>query len=331
MGGFQAGVFGRISQTYVSIVLLFFCRASERGCGFFYALSRQRQNLQGGFSDPLCPDPIVDHSPLAQGRECSGDEFPNGHFGRGRVEKVYVGAGIEREVKGHESLFPVLPYGFQHGNRRRFEQDVTRVGGHHHRVQGQCFALGQGSECRYVAPSEDFPQAFHVLSGLGKPRRGIRMPFHQGVSGGAGYAFGSVFDQQDGVPQVPEYGVDVRLGEWYGVQVGRGGYRGAFPPQDDTGINASGGTSRPQPGVKRYPPQEVLLRQGSGAGIFKIHQAGGQGSQSRSRRSNARGMRETVGSMQHEGIVAQIGCVGGDPVEELLDLGTNPGAGCPSS
>ena len=145
MGGFQAGIFGRISQTYVSIVLLFFCRASERGCGFFMSLSRQLQNLQGGFSDPLCPDPVVDHSPLAQGRECSGEEFPNGHFGRGRVEQVYVGAGIERKVKGYQSLFPVLPYGIQHGNRRRFEQDVTRVGGHHHRVQGQCFAFGRSA------------------------------------------------------------------------------------------------------------------------------------------------------------------------------------------
>ena len=40
MGGFQAGIFGRISQTYVSIVLLFFCRTPP-GCGFFMPLSRQ--------------------------------------------------------------------------------------------------------------------------------------------------------------------------------------------------------------------------------------------------------------------------------------------------
>ena len=44
MGGFQAGVFGRISQTYVSIVLLFFCRTPP-GCGFLcpFPGSRVRQ------------------------------------------------------------------------------------------------------------------------------------------------------------------------------------------------------------------------------------------------------------------------------------------------
>ena len=38
MGGFQAGVFGRISQTYVSIVLLFFFCRTPVGCGFFRSL-----------------------------------------------------------------------------------------------------------------------------------------------------------------------------------------------------------------------------------------------------------------------------------------------------
>ena len=44
MGGFQAGIFGRISQTYVSIVLLFFCRTPV-GCGFLcpFPGSRPRQ------------------------------------------------------------------------------------------------------------------------------------------------------------------------------------------------------------------------------------------------------------------------------------------------
>ena len=54
MGGFQAGIFGRISQTYVSIVLLFFCRTPV-GCGFLcpFPGSRARQY----YIYKITPDP----------------------------------------------------------------------------------------------------------------------------------------------------------------------------------------------------------------------------------------------------------------------------------
>lgn len=54
MGGFQAGIFGRISQTYVSIVLLFFCRTPV-GCGFFMPLSRDFGVYKAAFRTPCVP------------------------------------------------------------------------------------------------------------------------------------------------------------------------------------------------------------------------------------------------------------------------------------
>lgn len=116
-------------------------------------------------------------------------EFSHIHDQFSGIKQVNVGASIEGKIDLMAGVGTVLPQFFDNGQRIRAHECVGGVAAHHQRVKRQCLIFHDFSKSGQITRAHGIQQGAESGAGLGIPRLGIRITFHQSVAGTAAHGF----------------------------------------------------------------------------------------------------------------------------------------------